>query len=338
MTRALDEARHKGQPRTATRDFSLRAKIEDLPATVEELKDPVVFRLFGATSTAADYVVTDEDLLEFVFALRSPDHRPKLLFDALRDCNLLVLGCSFPNWLSRFFVRVISDMRLLDRRDTLETIADDLTTDDKNLVLFLRQCNVSVFEGGGTLGFVDELCRRWEVIHPRDEDASVPVSVQKPGGDEPPPVPGGAIFLSYASEDRDLVLVLKDHLERAGLEVWFDQRQLEAGDVYEHKIRRNIASCSYFFPCITKTSAQRVEGYYRKEWHWAIERSRRFEASFPFIQPIVLDDTPYGAEGIPEEFSDRHWQVFPGGVPSDDFIELTRRRVRELRKRLAGRS
>jgi len=337
MAKALDTCRFAGRPRTITRDFSLRKRVEDLPVAFEELEAPAVFRIFGASSTASDYVVTDEDLLEFVFALRSPDRRPKLLFDALRECNLLVLGCSFPNWLSRFFVRVISDMRLVDRRYTLETIADDRTAQDRNLVLFMRHCDVSVFEGGGTLDFLDELCRRWQALHPEPTRAD-PLGLQPEIVQGLPRGPGGAIFLSYASEDRDMVLVFKEHLEAAGIEVWFDQRRLEAGDVYEHKIRRNIASCSFFFPCISRASAGRIEGYYRKEWHWAIERSRRFEAGFPFIQPIVLDDTPYAAEGIPEEFSSRHWQVFPGGVPTEEFLELTRKRVRDVRKALAGRS
>jgi len=336
MARAL---RDVGRP-VSSRDYSLRSKVEDLPSPVERLDEPLVFRLFGGSSTLSDYVVTDEDLVEFLVALQSPDRRPQLLFDALRDCNLLVLGCSFPNWLSRFFVRVISNMRLLDRRDTLETIADDRTAEDQNLVLFLRHCNVSVFQDGGTLAFLDELCRRWRALHPEPtEEESGDAAFEPVIATSPSHIaPGGAIFLSYASEDRAMVLTLKEHLEAAGLEVWFDQRRLEAGDVYEHKIRRNIASCSFFFPCISRTSASRVEGYYRKEWYWAIERSRRFEPSYPFIQPIVLDDTPYGASGIPGEFSNRHWQVFPGGVPSREFLDLTVTRVRELRKRLAGRT
>ncbi len=148
--------------------------------------------------------------------------------------------------------------------------------------------------------------------------------------------PGG-LFLSYASQDRDEVLELKAGLEGSGLEVWYDQRRLEAGDLYEKKIKRNIEACTFFFPIISANACRRLEGYYRKEWFWAIERSRRFESSYPFIQPIVVDDVPYDAEGIPEEFANRHWQRFPGGVPTEEFVELTKRRIRDLRKRKAGR-
>ena len=334
MQRALDEARFGGDPRTITRVYSLRTKVEDLPCDPLALEAPLVFQIFGRSSTIADFAVTDEDLLEFVHALQTVDRRPRLLFDAMRDYNLLVLGCSFPDWLTRFFVRALSDSRLLDPRSTLETIADDRTASDPDLGEFLRQCKVTVYQGGGTLQFVDELWRRWQSEHP--QGSAELVAAAEPATPVPEIAPGG-IFLSYASQDRQAVLALKAGLEGAGLEVWYDQRRLEAGDVYERKIKRNIEACTFFFPVISAEACRRLEGYYRKEWYWAIERSRRFEASFPFIQPIVVDDVPYDVAGVPEEFVNRHWQRFPGGTPTPEFLDLTKQRIRDLRKRKAGR-
>jgi len=333
MEQALDEARFGGNDRTDSRVYSLRTKVEDLPCDPLALDSPLVFQIFGRSSTVADFVITDEDLLEFVHALQTVDRRPRMLFDAMRDYNLLVLGCSFPDWLTRFFVRALSDMRLLDPRDTWETIADNRTARDDDLGEFLRQCKVTVYEAGGTTDFVEELVRRWEAVHPEgDPDvAPEPESVAVTNDIAP-----GGIFLSYASQDREAVLELKAGLEGAGLEVWYDQRRLEAGDLYEKKIRRNIEACTYFFPIISASACERLEGYYRKEWFWAIERSKRFESSYPFIQPIVVDDVPYDAKGIPDDFSNRHWQRFEGGEPTHEFLELTKRRIRDLRKRRAG--
>ncbi len=333
MQQALDEERFGGDSRTQARVYSLRTKVEDLPCDPLALEVPLVFQIFGRSSTVADYVITDEDLLEFVHSLQTTDRRPRMLFDAMRDYNLLVLGCSFPNWLTRFFVRALSDMRLLDPRDTLETIADNQTAQDPDLVEFLRQCKVTVYEAGGTTQFVDELSRRWEAEHPTGESDAVDEPQETTGTNDIAP---GGIFLSYASQDRAAVLELKANLEAAGLEVWYDQRRLEAGDLYEKKIRRNIEACAFFFPIISASACQRLEGYYRKEWFWAIERSKRFESSYPFIQPIVVDDVPYEAQGIPDEFANRHWQRFEGGVPTPEFLDLTKRRIRDLRKRRAG--
>lgn len=333
MQRALDEERYAGDDRTGTRVYSLRTKVEDLPCEPLALENPLVFQIFGRSSTVADYAITDEDLLEFVHALQNVDRRPRMLFDAMRDYNLLVLGCSFPNWLTRFFVRALSDMRLLDPRSTLETIADNQTSSDTELMEFLRQCKVTVFEPGGTIQFVEELVRRWQAAHPEQENEEVAEPEETTVSTDIAP---GGIFLSYASQDRDAVLELKAGLEGAGLEIWYDQRRLEAGDLYEKKIRRNIEACDFFFPIISASACQRLEGYYRKEWFWAIERSKRFESSYPFIQPIVVDDVPYDAKGIPDEFTNRHWQRFSGGAPTEEFLELTKRRIRDLRKRRAG--
>lgn len=334
MQRAIDEVRFGGDSRTATRVYSLRTKVEDLPCDPRALDAPLVFQIFGRSSTIADFAVTDEDLLEFVHALQTVDRRPRLLFDAMRDYNLLVLGCSFPDWLTRFFVRTLSDSRLLDPRSTIETIADDRTAGDTDLVEFLRQCKVTVYQGGGTIQFVDELSRRWQAEHPQGANQPVPAAEQLPAV---PDIAPGGIFLSYASQDREAVLALKAGLESAGLEVWYDQRRLEAGDVYERKIKRNIEACTFFFPVISAEACRRLEGYYRKEWYWAIERLKRFESSFPFIQPIVVDDVPYDVAGVPEEFVNRHWQRFPGGNPTSEFLDLTKQRIRDLRKRKAGR-
>ena len=333
MQQALNEERFGGENRTLTRVYSLRTKVEDLPCEPLGLEVPLVFQIFGRSSTVADFAITDEDLLEFVHALQTVDRRPRLLFDAMRDYNLLVLGCSFPDWLTRFFVRALSDMRLLNPRSTLETVADDRTAHDNDLMEFLQQCRVTVYRPGGTSRFVDELVRRWQAAHPEAESAAVP---EPDGRATSADIAPGGIFLSYASQDRDAVLKLKEGLEGSGLEVWYDQWRLEAGDLYEKKIRRNIEACDFFFPIISANACRRLEGYYRKEWYWAIERSKRFESSYPFIQPIVVDEAPYDAEGIPEEFANRHWQRFSGGVPTPEFLELTKQRIRDLRKRRAG--
>ncbi len=191
MQRALDEERFGGDSRTKARVYSLRTKVQDLPCEPTALDVPLVFQIFGRSSTVADYAITDEDLLEFVHALQTVDRRPRMLFDAMRDYNLLVLGCSFPNWLTRFFVRALSDMRLLDPRDTLETIADDHTARDNDLLEFLRQCKVTVYDGGGTTQFVEELVGGGKQSTQR---GSLPSSVSRSNRESPTTWLPGASF------------------------------------------------------------------------------------------------------------------------------------------------
>ena len=47
---------------------------------------------------------------------------------------------------------------------------------------------------------------------------------------------GGAVFLSYASEDADAARRICEALRSAGVEVWFDQSELVGGDAWDAKI------------------------------------------------------------------------------------------------------
>ena len=48
----------------------------------------------------------EEDLLEYIYGMTA-ESRPNRLFDHLRSMNLLFLGCNYPDWLSRFFIRLL---------------------------------------------------------------------------------------------------------------------------------------------------------------------------------------------------------------------------------------
>src|ERR1700685_4837708 len=82
--------------------------------------------------------------------------------------------------------------------------------------------------------------------------------------------PAGAVFLSYASEDAQPAQRICAALRAAGIEVWFDQSELRGGDVWDHKIRREIHDCALFIPVISAHSDARREGYFRREWRLAV--------------------------------------------------------------------
>jgi hypothetical protein len=62
--------------------------------------------------------------------------------------------------------------------------------------------------------------------------------------------PGGAVFLSYASQDTEAAKRICEALRSAGIEVWFDQSELRGGDAWDQKIRREIHDCTLFIPPI----------------------------------------------------------------------------------------
>ena len=210
----------------------------------------MVYHLFGRVSASPTYVISDEDLLEFICALQSEHLAPEKLFYELEHSHLLFIGSNFTNWLARLFLRMAKRQRLSDPRDVGEIMADDHTSEDERLVSFLQQVSVRTRIYQGAERFVDELHERLAARRKpagSAAPASAPVRFLPPARD----MPDNAVFISYAREDLHAVQQIKADLEAAGITTWFDMDRLESGDDYDRKIQRNIARCSYFIPVVS---------------------------------------------------------------------------------------
>ncbi len=180
--------------------------------------------------------------------------------------------------------------RLSDPRDVGEVLADNHSGSDGRLMAFLQQVSVRTRIYSGAEKFVDELHRRWTTRH---RPADVLAFGASPQRFLPPEreMPDNAVFVSYAREDLAAVQKLKAGLDAAGIKTWFDLERLEGGDDYDRKIQRNIGRCSYFIPVVSATTQRRLEGYFRREWSYAIDRARNIAEGALFILPVTIDDT-----------------------------------------------
>jgi hypothetical protein len=139
------------------------------------------------------------------------------------------------------------------------------------------------------------------------------------------------IFISFDREDEAAALELKRELEAAGLEVWLDLRCREAGDDYAREILHLIKRCALFVPVISRNTQSRDEGFFRKEWRWAVERLDLMTGSQrPFLMPLVIDDTPIYNAIVPPQFVKFEWAFAPGGVPPAEWIAKLKTNVRAL--------
>ncbi len=132
---------------------------------------------------------------------------------------------------------------------------------------------------------------------------------------------GGAVFLSYASEDAAAAARICEGLHAAGIEVWFDQSELRGGDAWDHHIRSQIRDCALFVPIISTHTQSRPEGYFRLEWDLADQRSHMIVRSKAFIVPVGVDRTPDGGAEVPETFLKVQWTRLPDGVTTPAFCE-----------------
>jgi len=321
LRRALDAERFQGERRTSSLAYTPE-RWDDLSGPVAAGATPTVYHLLGKASPLQDYVVTEEDTLEFVHSLQSAHRRPDSLMDEFRARSVLVIGSGYSDWLMRFFIRIATKDRLLLARSKTILVNG---RDDASLAAFLRRFSpqTRVFRNQ-VPEFVDELADRWAEFKGASSSAEDPPATRR--------APERPIFISYASEDRPRAARLAAALRDAGLPVWFDRpvgygkAGLQGGVEWRPEIARQIQSASVF-AAVLSSNVRTVEGrYYRHEWDQAIEAGKALPHNREFIVPICLDDLPTDAPELPPRFRDLQWLGAKGDA---DFGEAVRR-IRDI--------
>ena len=337
LTRALDQVRHAGEARTEVIAFAPNRSADLAQPRGTLQRNPsrrsTVFHLLGRISSAPDSVTCDDDRLEFLHALQDDARRPKLLFDELRDNHLLLLGCRLPDWAARFFLRTAKGERLsMPEGDTVEILVGPAAAQDLALADFL-----AAFRPGArvvpmaTEDFLAELRRRWQAAHPPGA-AAAPLA-QAAGGAGPG---DGAVFISYSRQDGAAAERLAGALTAAGVEVWFDRNDLQAGDAWALAILQGIQHCSIFIPMVSANTQRedRSRAYFWREWNIADDLALGMAPGERFIVPVVIDDTdPYGAK-VPARFAAANFARLPRGEPAGGFVERVNDLFIAYRKRI----
>jgi hypothetical protein len=322
--RAIDEVRNGGKPATSVISYS-PTRSNDLPSASDGPMGDTVFHLFGRVSAIPEYAVTDEDLLEFVHCLQSESRRPSVLFHHLGQKRLLMIGTSYSDWLTRFFLRLSKPEPFALRRS-----GDYLVTGlpQRELVIFLQHFyGKTILYSRNPLEFVDELHDRWSARNGAARVRSVAPAL------EPGRVPAGAVFVSYASEDRSKAQALCGALEAAGVESWFDVKDLEPGDAYDAKIRRGIEQSALFLVMISRNVLTNERRFFRKEWEYAVDVSKTVKPGTPFIVPVVIDETPIDDAGLPQEFRAASYISFRDSAVPPECVATVVKHYRAFQRR-----
>lgn len=137
-----------------------------------------------------------------------------------------------------------------------------------------------------------------------------------------------SIFISYASQDREAARGLRDALAAIGFDVWYDESELGGGDAWDRKIRQQIRECTHFMPVISASTEARLEGYFRREWRVAVERTQDMADDVTFLIPVVLGSVPQGRARVPEKFLSVQWLSLPESKPTPAFTAWAERLFR----------
>ena len=161
----------------------------------------------------------------------------------------------------------------------------------------------------------------------RDDATDGGIGLGREGGEDKASIRAPAVFISYASQDAEAARRICDALRAAGIEVWFDQSELRGGDVWDRQIRQQIHECRLFMPIVSANTEARVEGYFRREWKLAVDRTHDLSERVAFLVPIVIDSTPEVKADVPDAFRHVQWTRLPGGNTSPAFVERIRRLI-----------
>ncbi len=252
---------------------------------IDSLNQPVLYHMFGkADNEPHSFVLTEDDLLEFLHYWLNDSYKPKKVSNILREKYLLIIGCNYPNWLFRFFLHSMKFSTQTSSKSKGGMIAD--SNMDKDLISFLSRLDVQMYDDADE--FINELVERWNKY--------------KSEKSENEQTEENEVFISYASEDIETATSIADSFRSMGVSVWFDKRSLEPADEYAEKIKKNIQKCKAFVPVLSKNVLTNNKRFFKREWTWGIDQSEWINPA-PFIFPITIDGVDIQNELIPQKFS-----------------------------------
>ena len=305
---------------------------EGPPAT-----DTVVLNLFGRANRLGQYVIHEEDRLEYLHAQLSDQATfPDWLNKRLRSQPMLFVGCEIPDWIGRFLVRRIANERLSGDELKPFFFVNSSTSEEPALTSFFktycREARVQQLPKA-PIEFVAELRTRWDKLSPtwRRPAPEFPDSPDPPAPDAP------TIFISYMREDLEAAWQLRNAITEIGWSVWLDKREIRPGDPWAAETLATIDSKAVrlFIPVISAKTEREREGFVFAEWRAAVARYRQMMDRF--LVPVTIDghydpDSYTRIRKVFPEFKAPDWGHAPGGAPDQTLLALLRDEIRALRK------
>ena len=202
LARTIDAVRFDGVRQTDEITYAPKLPTDrrrDLPEVMSS-KYAAVLYPFGKSDVSPFYAIHDEDFLEFAYTMQA-GNGPERMFSQLRSRNLLLIGCNFADWLSRFFLRLSNSERLSsDQRNKKEFFVGHENPEDHDFTVFLERFSQ------------DSRYYRVDARHLWLSCISAGASATLHASATPQPVLGqpapsadlsasGTIFISYSSDD-----------------------------------------------------------------------------------------------------------------------------------------
>lgn len=280
----------------------LRGKIEDYKSIWYRLNKEnstlparCVYHIFGQAKDGSKWVSDEDLLLFFLLSHNHNDYGAKGLTDYLKENEkkLLALGCNLPNWLFRFLWQPTQTGRTGSMKTTQGYWINREKPED-SFENFLKKKNFSADEQvkeileDATKSLQEELLRE-------AEERSAEIDAEEHFD----------VFISYASEDRQVATVIFEALRNMNVKAWLDDRgkgEITPGSPYWEKIWNGIQHSAHYMPIITgkwmekmtSTSSLKEETLMVKGWLAECRKSDSpVQLKSNYSIPVIVDGSEY---------------------------------------------
>jgi len=301
---------------------------------LNKIENPILYYLFGKVNYKPDFVISEEDRLEFMHKILRSNELINLR-NQLSDNDIIIIGSLYSNWLARFFIRFLSGTERLssDKKNITWIVGQNI---DEKLYEFCESplCNnYEIIKTDNISVFVKDLYEEWK--KKAEEKGAVKkfsldndqINYSKPLNSLIP-----FVFLSYCREDEIIAKKIHNQLNKNGIQVWFDNKELSPGENFENTIIKKIRKCTLFCPLISEnTERLRDERrFFIMETNEALEEKKKANHDKVFVVPIVTSKN-VDTHRIPKELERLNYIYLDDNndIPENKIKEL----VSEIRKR-----
>lgn len=280
----------------------LRGKIEDYKSIWYKLNKEnrtlpprCVYHIFGQAKDCCKWVSDEDLLLTFLLSLNHKDLGAIGLTDYLKENEkkLLALGCNLPNWLFRFLWEPTQTGRTGSIKTTQGYWINKEKPDD-SFENFLKKKNFSADEQVKEI-LVDATKSLQENLLKEAEARSAEIDAEEHFD----------VFISYASEDRQIATAIFEALKNINVKAWFDDRgkgEITPGSHYWEKIKNGIIRSAHFMPIITgkwmekmiSTSSLKEETLMIKDWlSECCKSDSAVQLKSNYSIPVIVEGSEY---------------------------------------------
>lgn len=199
-----------------------------------------VYHIFGTAKESYNWVYDERRLLDFMHSLHEKDYMAENLVNPIRNAQkrMMVLGCNMPDWLFRFlWYPIYSNHEAEGEHGYWINNADVEDSFDA----FLQDVNYASNE---------DLKEILEEITKKKKELVVVNKENKTKKDK------FDVFISYASEDFEIVKMIYEILSNRNIDAWFDEDgngRIIEGENYMNKIKESVPKCRYYMPIVTES-------------------------------------------------------------------------------------